>query len=139
MATLLEQHRQTEFQYYPQHYVIGIIDALADAEAALQGLLDGGFPAEGLSAWYGMKGAAALDGEGTKHGLLEHVWRKMQDSTADAAMLKLYTDAAQDGRIIVGCKANNDDEKWRAGAVISEHHGHSLIHCGTAAVESLDF
>jgi hypothetical protein len=43
MSTLVQQHQQTTFRFYPTDHLIAIVDSPVRAEAALRDLLGAGF------------------------------------------------------------------------------------------------
>jgi hypothetical protein len=68
MSTLVQQHQQTTFRFYPTDHLIAIVDSPVRAEAALRDLLGAGFPPASIVTWYGPPGAALIDPAGATHG-----------------------------------------------------------------------
>src|SRR5262245_24496346 len=73
----------SDFIPYPTNKVIGIIDDVDDAQAALRDLKAAGFTAKQVQVLTGQEGAHRLDVKGDEHGPLARIVRSTQRLLGD--------------------------------------------------------
>src|SRR3954447_22788090 len=116
--------------YEPHHRVIAHLASPDEAAAAVDALLDAGFPRDDVFVLCGDDAVRRLDPTGRHHGLrgrvvraLEHVFEAEDLLDEDAAHL-------QSGGVIVAAPAHALDERTTAIRVLREHGGTDMRYHG---------
>jgi hypothetical protein len=65
-----DKNKTSDFIAYPTNKVVGFIDDLGDAQAALSDLRASGFAADEIEVLVGEEGAQRIDVNGGEHGVL---------------------------------------------------------------------
>ena len=134
---LVQDLRDADFQLYPAHFLLGVVDAPRDAEAALEDLIARGVPKAELHTWYGPDGVRAIDPDGRRHGWTGRVWRAAQRATGEQHTFERYADELGEGHVCVGVHCRTAHDAMSATAVLSHHGGHYMNYFGAVMIETL--
>jgi hypothetical protein len=130
----------SDFIPYPTNKVVGIIDDVGDAQAALRDLKAAGFTAKQVRVLTGKEGAHRLDVKGDEHGPLAHIVRSTQRLLGDYE-IEHATRHEQEllaGHFGIGVTAQYKENRDKARQILKAHHGHFINFYGRWAMENLD-
>jgi hypothetical protein len=131
---------KSDFIPYPTNKVVGIIDDVSDAQAALRDLKAAGFTADHIQVLTGEEGAHRLDPKGDEHGPLAHIVRSTQQLLGDYE-IQDATRHAQEllaGHFGIGVTAHYEDERDKARQILKVHHGHFINFYSPWMMENLE-
>jgi hypothetical protein len=130
----------SDFIPYPTNKVVGIIDDVGDAQAALRDLKAAGFTANQVQVLTGKEGAHRLDVKGDEHGPLAHIVRSTQRLLGDYE-IQHATRHEQEllaGHFGIGIKAHYKEDRDKARQILKAHHGHFINFYSPWTMENLD-
>jgi len=130
----------SDFIPYPTNKVVGIIDDVGDAQAALHDLKAAGFTANQVQVLTGKEGAHRLDVKGDEHGPLARIVRSTQRLLGDYE-IQHATRHEQEllaGHFGIGIKAHYKEDRDKARQILKAHHGHFINFYSPWTMESLD-
>jgi len=132
------QRQDEPFAGYPKDQVLGIFDTTGEAGEAIEAFRGAGFDREEVAVYADRQGAAALDSEGTAHGLREVTQRQLEHILTDIDDLEGYEQAVRRGGVVLGVMAPDEGPRERAAAIFQRHGGHDLYYFGAMTVQRLD-
>ncbi|MGE3960853.1 MAG: hypothetical protein AB7F65_04150 [Dehalococcoidia bacterium] len=125
------------FVSYPEQQVLAILDTRSQAAEAVRDLRRQEFkPAVNL--YHGELGAAAIDSEGTVHGVTGVTSRSVEHLMTDLDDLTNYDEAIRSGKVVVAFDGSDEDVRRRGAGILKAHGGHDIQYFGPLAVEVLD-
>jgi len=133
-----EAKKTNEFISYPTNRVVGTINDSADAQAAVQELIEAGFNADEIDVIYGKEGMRRLDPTGEKHGLLARLQRTFLQLNEEPKHLRHHVDDVLAGHFVIMVLAEDEDKQTRAGDILKSHGGHFINFYGRWTMQSLE-
>lgn len=129
-----------EFVYYPTNHVIGIINAADDASAAVEALHAAGYGDDRLHVLAGHEAAQLFDVDGSKHGLIARIARRVQSfGDLETPTLRRHVDEIEKGHYFVAVETDgSEDAVHGVRDLLKAHKAHYLYHYGTLGVTPLD-
>ena len=124
------------FTGYPEHQLFAVVDSRTEADAAIADLRDRGIHV--VDIYRGDRGAAALDSEGTVHGVLSLTERSVEHLLTDLDDLSEYDAAARSGKTIIALDGRDAARRRQATGILMAHGGHDIQYFGPMSVEVLD-
>ena len=140
MASEKQRQQNSDFIPYPTNKVVGIIDDVGDAQAALRGLKTAGFAAAQIRVLTGEEGAHRIDVKGDEHGRLAQIVRSTQkllgdDEIQDAAR---YEQELFAGHFGIGVVVHDEEDRDKVRQILKAHHGHFINFYGRWTMENMD-
>ncbi len=129
--------RDTEFRVYPTRLLMGVVDEMADAEAAIADLLHQGIANDDIHTWFDEAGVETIDPEGAQHGLVARFWRGLQHATGEHATLEHYAQEIAKGHVCIGVHCESSREAGLVKAILDRHAVHFVNYHGLTIVELL--
>jgi len=125
-----------KFKIYPANHVTGIIEDIAQAEAAVQELDAAGF---GDDLWYarGEEAIKLLDVKGNQHGPRARFYRALQHLTEEHGMLSKYEKKVQSGASFIAVHLTDTRDKEWVGAILKAHGSYYTHFLGQGTTEAL--
>jgi hypothetical protein len=118
--------------------LMGVIDAPADAHAAVDALVRAGFSPEAVTVLLGDEDADRIDSRGKVRGRWTRAWRIVQYTQTDQMVdLVVYEAALRDGRAVVAVHARRDAERELAKRVLAEAGAHFMNFFGRISTEDI--
>lgn len=132
--------RHSDFIPYPTNKVIGIIDDVGDAQAALRDLQAAGFTANQVQVLTGKGGAHRLDVKGDEHGPLARIVRSTQKLLGDYEIQHATRHEREllAGHFGIGIKAHYKEDRDKARQILKAHHGHFINFYSPWTMENLE-
>ncbi len=123
---------------YPTNRLLGVIDAPAEAAAAVEALVDASFAEVDLVVLVGDEGRDRLGRLGHQPNAFSRLVRLLQftlmDQTPD---FLVYEHALMDGRAVIAVHVADRDRMVRASAVLERHGAHFLNYFGRLSTEEV--
>jgi molybdenum cofactor biosynthesis MoaF-like protein len=133
-----ESKKDSEFISYPTNRVVGTINDSADAQAAIEELIEAGFSTDEIDVIYGEQGMRRLDPTGEKHGLLARLQRTFLQLNEEPKHLTHHVEDVLAGHFVIMVLADEPEKQARAGEILKSHGGHFINFYGRWAMQSLD-
>jgi hypothetical protein len=129
----------SDFIRYPINKVIGIIDDIRDAQAALHDLRAAGFTAGQITVLTGEAGAHRIDVRGDQHGPLAHIVRSIQKVLGDYEIKDAtrYEHEMLAGHFAIGVTARYQEDRDKVLPILKSHNGHFINFYSPLIVEEL--
>jgi hypothetical protein len=124
------------FAAAPVDQVLAILDEPGAASAAIADL-HRRFPEATIRTYVGPDGAAALDSEGTAHGVGATIERSLEHLLTDESDLARYEAAVLSGAVVLAADAGSRDAE-DAAIILAAHGAHDIYRFGSLLVEQLD-
>jgi predicted DNA binding protein len=123
---------EVDLQRYPRHYVLAIVDRAAEADTAATELeqLD-----TEVQVLRGPEAAAALDSDGSQHGMFASLKRAVEHTFAEMDHLQQYEEAVRGGSSVLAVYAEDDAIRERVKDTLARHDARFVNYFGTMAVE----
>jgi hypothetical protein len=120
----------------PEGRVLAFLDSPADAEAAIDDLVEMGFPKEEIFVLCGPKGAERLDVSGNRHGLRGRIYRLIEWLGDERDVLLRAGEHLSRGGLVLTVPV---DERSKAAVALAlaAHGGHEMAHFGRGHWERL--
>jgi predicted SnoaL-like aldol condensation-catalyzing enzyme len=131
---------QQEFIPYPLNRVVGTIANAAEAQAAIEALLQAGFTPQDVEILHGDSGLDRLDPTGAEHGFLAQFQRTLIRSAGpveEFKHLKHHTDDMRAGRFVIMVLAKQREQRNAAADVLNSHGAEFVGFYGRWAWQSL--
>jgi len=126
------------FLRYPTRKVVGVVDTSDDLEAALSALAAAGLAPESIQVFSGDDGIRCIDSDGYHHGLLGRLTRIFQAVGEEYEHMRRYEEELRAGHYLVAVSVSDDEvERERVAAILSEHGGHFVDYYGPLAIKHL--
>ncbi len=134
-----ETKGKSDFIPYPTNKVVGIIDDVADARAALHDLQEAGFTARQIRVLTGEEGAHRIDPRGDQHGLFAHMLRSIQKKLGDYEIphATRHEEEMLAGHFGFGVTVRRKKDRDKALQVLKSHRGHFINFYGPLIMEIL--
>jgi hypothetical protein len=132
-------HIDKNFQTYPTHRVVAMVENKKHADEAIAELIEAGFDGSLIDESIGEDGMKFLDPAGTKHGFINKMIRKWQllAQGEESKYVHRIEKNLKEGRAIVSVPAVNEFYKYRATDILKQHHSADIRYYGTFYVENL--
>jgi hypothetical protein len=138
VSNLVEQLKETTFEFTPAHTLLTLLATPATAESAIEDLIDTGtFSGDAIRTWVGDDGANVLDPDGSRHGTAARLWRAAQAATGERQMFERYALEVRRGRVCLGVRCETADDVTTAKAVLDRRRGYFMNHYHGGAIELL--
>jgi len=111
---------------YWKDHVVAVIDDHAEAERAVEALVDAGFPRDGTRAWRSEFVMKNHEYYLQQQSLLQRIGSAI--SAQESAIGQRFGDAASKGHSIVTIEAREQEEAHRARDVLREHGAHEIVY-----------
>lgn len=133
-----EAEDKSDFIPYPTNKVVGIINDVEDARAALHDLQEAGFTAGQIRVLTGEEGAHRIDPRGDQHGLFAHMLRSIQ-KVGDYEILHAtrHEEEMLSGHFGIGVTVRHKKDRDQALQILKSHHGHFINFYGPLIMEIL--
>jgi len=133
------KHVYKNFETYPTHRVVAMIDSKMEAEATVSELIDAGFDSNTIDESMGTEGMLFLDPDGTEHGLINKLIRKWQvlAQGEENKYINRVRDNLQHGHAVVSVPALSQSLRSRAAGIMHRHHASDVRYYGHLYVENL--
>jgi hypothetical protein len=123
---------------YPTNRLLGVIDAPAEAAAAVEALVDASFAEVDLVVLVGDEGRDRLGRLGHQPNAFSRLVRLLQFTLMDQTPDFLaYEHALMDGRAVIAVHVADRDRMVTASAVLERHGGHFLNYFGRFMTEEI--
>ena len=112
---------------YQENSLIGIIDAYAEAKAALNDLSEAGFAEDDLGILCCAEGAKLVDADGSEHGLwgkIAAVVREFGD--VDNEQKRQHERELRAGHFLIAVRAEEENARQKALGILQAHGGHFI-------------
>lgn len=130
---------KSDFIPYPTHKVVGIIDDVGDAKAAVRDLQKAGFSATQIRVLTGKEGARRINARGDKHGVWARTLRSIQKVLGDYEIPHATRHEREmlAGHFGIGVTARDKDERKKALRILKSHRGHFINFYGPLTMHIL--
>jgi hypothetical protein len=132
-----ESKKDSAFISYPTNRVAGTINEPADAQAAVEELIEAGFSMDQIDVLYGEEGMRRLDPSGEKHGLLARLQRTFLQLNEEPKHLRHHVEDVLAGRFVFMVLAEEPEKREKVGEILKSHGGHFINFYGRWAMQSL--
>jgi hypothetical protein len=124
--------------WYPEDYIVAVIDDFEEAEAAASALHQAGFGNGEVRLFEGPQAAEKLDETEKRRNLLERAAVSVRGVTSDESIISEdYEEEARNGHHILVVHAETDEQVGRAYQIVRAHHGHAIEHFGRWVITDL--
>jgi hypothetical protein len=127
-----------KFISYPMNRVVGTIDDPAEAQAAIEALLEAGFKLEEIDVLYGEEGMRRLDPTGKEHGLLARFQRAVLQYNEERKYIRHHEEDIRAGHFVIMVLAGELERRETVKEILQSHSGHFIVFYGRWAMQSLD-
>ena len=136
---LPEVEDKSDFIPYPTNKVVGIIDDVDNAKAAVRDLRKAGFSATQIRVLTGKEGARRINARGDKHGVLPRMLRSIQKVLGDYEIPHATRHEREmlAGHFGIGVTARDKDDRKKALQILKSHRGHFINFYGPLTMEIL--
>jgi hypothetical protein len=133
-------HHHGEFVFYPNNKVIAIINSADDAHAAVEALHSEGYTDQKLEVLVGHEAAQMFDVDGSKHGLLAKIARRLQNiSDLEMPTMKRHIEELEAGHYFVAVDVgDNQEEVQNVRQMLKAHNAHFINYYSPTGVQVLD-
>jgi hypothetical protein len=140
MPSEKQRQKNSDFIPYPTNRVVGIIDDVGDAQAALRDLKTAGFTAAQVRVLTGKEGAHRIDVKGDKHASLAHIVRSTQKLLGDEEIQDAarYEQELLAGHFGISVAAHDEEDRNKVRQILKSHHGHFINFYGRWATQNMD-
>jgi hypothetical protein len=130
----------SDFIRYPINKVVGIIDNIRDAQAALHDLRAAGFMAAQITVLTGEEGTHRIDVRGDQHGPLAHIVRSIQKVLGDYELKDAarYEHEMLAGHFGIGVTARYQEDRDKVLQILKSHNGHFINFYSPWTTEELE-
>ncbi len=137
---LPEPKDESDFIPYPTNKVVGIIDDVGDAQAALFDLKAAGFMADQVRVLTGEKGAHRLNVKGDKHGALARIIRSIQKllGSYEIPHVARHEQELLAGHFGIGVTVQHEEDREKARQILKAHRGHFINFYSPWVMKKLD-
>lgn len=130
--------RVSEFISYPTNRVVGTINDSADAQAAVEELIEAGFNMEEVDVIYGEQGMLRLDPTGEKHGLLARLQRTFLQLNEEPKHLRHHVEDVLAGHFVIMVLVEKPEKREQVAEILASHGGHFINFYGRWTMQSLE-
>ena len=124
--------------WYPEDYIVAVIDHPAEAEQAGEALRKAGWPAMDVRLFAGTQAASHENQIDDQQSLPKKLAADVRDVVSDeGAMSEDYEQDARMGHQILAVYTPNDDKVEQARTLLTAHHAHSIEHFGKWVITDL--
>ena len=127
-----------EFISYPTDRVVATIDDPADAQAAIEALLEAGCTPEEIDVLYGAEGLRRLDPTGKEHGLLARFQRTLLQFNEEPKYIRRHEEDLRAGHFVIMVRAEEPERREAVKEILQSHGGHFIVFFGKLAMHRLD-
>jgi hypothetical protein len=130
---------ESDFIPYPTNKVVGVIDDVKDAQAAVRDLQEAGFSAGKIRVLTGKKGARRINARGDKHGLFARMLRATQKILGDYEIphATRHEKEMLAGHFGIGVSVRDKHDRNKALKILKSHRGHFINFYGPLTMEIL--
>jgi len=121
---------------YPTDKLVGIIDAMPDAEQARQELLEAGFAPDTFGVQHGTS-AAEQTVHYTDFDPFPHLTRLLHVHSIEHEHAIVYEQALRQGQSVIAVYAPKAETRERALGILEAHNAHYINFYGTWTIEAL--
>jgi hypothetical protein len=118
------------FMGYPLHRLVSVFETPEDMQAAVEELIECGYPEDSIEAFCGVDGEKRMDFEGIDHGTWGRLIRSLQHIGPDRTYLERYESHLHDGHCMVMVKVTNPVRKERAARILHSHTRQQVTYFG---------
>ena len=111
---------------FPYQSVVGVVDAPADLEAAVDELVSRGFGESDVHVLCGTRGIEQIDAKGKRKGLLARLFRVVDALGEEREHTARHVKELESGHFVVVIDAHDEASKTRAREALSAHGGHFI-------------
>ena len=136
---LSEVEDKSDFIPYPTNKVVGIIDDVDNAKAAVRDLQKAGFSATQIRVLTGKEGARRINARGDKHGIWARMLRSIQKVLGDYEIPHATRHEREmlAGHFGIGVTVRDKDDRKKALQILKSHRGHFINFYGPLTMEIL--
>jgi len=129
----------SDFIRYPVNKVVGIIDDIKDAQAALHDLQAAGCTAAQVTVLTGEECARRIDVRGDQHGPFAHIVRTIQKVLGDEEIKDAarYEHEMLAGHFGIGVTARYQEDRDKVLQILKSHNGHFIHFYSPRTTEDL--
>lgn len=133
------KHVNKNFETYPTHRVVAMIDSKMEADATVSDLMSAGFDDNMIDESIGRDGLQFLDPDGTEHGFINKMIRKWQvlAQGEESGYLNRVRDNLDHGHAVVSVPALTESARKKASDIMHKHHASDVRYYGQLYVENL--
>jgi len=126
-----------DFIPYPTNKVVGIINDVRDAQAAVDDLRRAGFTATQIKVLTGAEGARRIDARGEQHGPMTHLLRSTQKvlGSYEIPHATRHEEEMLAGHFGIGVTVQHNEDRDKAIQILELHHGHFINFYGPLTME----
>jgi hypothetical protein len=118
--------------------LLAVFDGRAEAEAAADALMAGGFDRSKVELLEGPDDASTFDASGRRRGLRGRLYRIVESSWADQAPdFAWYEAAVREGRVVLSVRVRGQRRLRAASEIVLAHGGHFVNHFGWFETQEL--
>jgi hypothetical protein len=130
---------KSDFIPYPTNRVVGIINDVRDAKAAVRDLQKAGFSETQIRVLTGKEGARRINARGDKHGAWARMLRSIQKVLGDYEIphATRHEKEMLAGHFGIGVTASDKDDRKKALKILKSHRGHFINFYGPLTMEIL--
>lgn len=121
--------------FYPQGFLVAVVEDPARAQAVVASLLDAGFPTEDVMLRPGEQVLANYRAYQEQRSPLERLAPLFPSEESD--VMREYLDEAEQGRTFVAVRAPGRDQRDRAGEMLRSHGGRAIRYYGEHTITDL--
>jgi hypothetical protein len=135
-----DKNKTSDFIAYPTNKVVGFIDDLGDAQAALSDLRASGFAADEIEVLVGEEGAQRIDVNGGEHGVLAHMVRSILKALGgyEIPHAERHEQELLAGHFGIGVTAKQEEDRKKVRGILKSHNGHFINFYGAWTMEKLE-
>lgn len=128
-----------DFIPYPTNRVVGIIDDLSNAKAAVRDLQKAGFLTTQIRVLTGKEGARRINARGDQHGVLARILRSTQKVLGDYEIPHATRHEREmlAGHFGIGVTVRDKEDGNKALKILKSHRGHFINFYGLLTMEIL--
>lgn len=124
--------------WYPEDYIVAVIDHPAEAERAAEALRSAGWPATDVRLFAGTQVASHLNNIEEQQSLPKKLAADVRHYVSDEGVMgEDYEEDARLGHNILAVYTPNDDKVEQARTLLTAHHAHSIEHFGKWVITDL--
>lgn len=132
-------HTNENFQTYPTHRVVAMIDTKHDADEAVAELIKAGFDDSLIDESVGTDGLKFLDPDGRSHGFMTKFIRLWQRAAQgeELGYINRVRKNLVEGHAVVSVPATTEEARTKAASILNSHHADDIRYYGHFYVERL--
>lgn len=134
-----EVEDKSDFIPYPTNKVVGIIDDVNNAKAAVRDLQKAGFSATQIRVLTGKEGARRINARGDQHGIWARMLRSTQKILGDYEIPHATRHEREmlAGHFGIGVTIRDKHDRNKALQILKSHRGHFINFYGPLTMEIL--